>query len=186
MTMARSSRFIWAVMKNHALLHQARKLRSTLKGMDSVRPRRKVFSDEVYECVRFTYIACMAKAFENRKQVASIWYLLEVDARSFKRFQKSDPFDVSDLPDVCDRLRIVRDRSHFHIDRDSTTSSAFREASVPWPRLEELTDYMYRYLTYLRTVDLGLTGLTDFGYTEDDAAAAVLAVEASDTRALHV
>lgn len=180
--MDRPSRFVWAVMKNHALLHQARMLRSTLKGMGTVQPRRKVFSNEVYESVWFTYIACLAKALEDRKQVASIWYLLRTDERCFKRFQRSNPFDVNDLSDVCDRLRIVRDRSHFHIDRDSTTGSSFQEASVPWNRLEELTDYLYEYLTYLRTVDLGLTGLTDRGYTEADAAAAILAVEASETR----
>jgi hypothetical protein len=158
-------------------------LRATLKGMGQV-PRCKVFSHEIYESVWFTYIACMAKSLENRAQVASIWYLLRVDERCFRQFLRDYPFDVSDLPDVCVRLQIVRDQSHFHIDRDLTTSDSFRKASLPWDRLEEIVDYLYRYLTHLRTADLGLTGLTDHGYTEADAAAATLAVEASETRAI--
>ncbi len=182
--MARSSRFIWAVLKNHALLHEARMLRSTLKGIESVQPRRKVFSQMVCEAVWFTYIAGIVKALEKREQVASVWYLLRVDEAKFKAFQRINPFDISDLMEICNRLKIVRDKSHFHIDRDLATNAAFHEASIPWERLEALVDYLYEYLTYLRTVDLGLTGLTDHGYTEADAAEATQVVESSTARAI--
>ena len=182
--MARSSRFVWAVLKNHSLLHEARMLRSTLKGMDSVQPRRKVFSNTVIEAVWFTYIAVMAKALENRAQVASIWYLLRVDETTFNRFVKSNQFDTSDLLEICEKLKIVRDKSHFHVDRDFTTNDAFREASIPWSRLEAVVDNLYEYLTHLRTVDLGLTGLTDHGYSETDAVIATIAIEESGSGAI--
>ena len=159
-------------------------LRSTLKGMESIQPMRKVFSRTVCDAVWFTYIAEMAKALENRGQVASIWYLLRVDEATFNKFQKANPFDVSDLSDICNKLKIVRDKSHFHVDRDLTTNDSFHQASIPWGRLEALVDYLYGYLTYLRTVDLGLTGLTDYGYSEADAAEATQVLERSSIRAI--
>lgn len=182
--MANPSRYAWAVLKNHALLHEAQILRSTLNGMGSVHPKTKVFTLTVYNAVWFAYIASIAKAFEKNSQVVSIWYVRKFDEKSFDSFLKDKNIEINELNSICEKIKIIRDQSHFHIDRNLNINEVFSKASVPWNRVDFIIDALCDYLSHIRINELGVTALTDHGFNSTDAVLATISIEQSETRSL--
>lgn len=95
---------------------------------------------------------------------------------------KNNYIEINELNIICEKIKTVRDKSHFHIDRNLNTNEAFSKASAPWERVEFIIDVLCDYLNHIRTKELGVTALTDHGFNSTDAVLATIAIEQSETR----
>ncbi|WP_371435426.1 hypothetical protein [Polaromonas sp.] len=124
------------------------------------------------------------KVFEDTRKVASFWTLMEASPAVQDSFQEQNA-SLGELQDVRDRLKIIRDRTHFHIGIHSVEdpSAAWKEAGlsgarlyaavvVAWQTLNHFEIQQGRLPLTLEPIDKdGLARMVDFFDSTDGLAA---------------
>src|SRR5690349_14111924 len=107
-----------------------------------------MFNDMMAHCMR---------ALDRNGQSASFWYLYRCQRKAIDQFVTQRGIDWSLIEAVTDKLKQVRDKTHFHIDRDAVSSprSIWRAADIKGSELAKCMDGVWEVLQFLHEQHLG-------------------------------
>src|SRR3990170_3943715 len=92
--------------------------RRALVGMEAADSHHTVdFFRLAYDALFNDMIAHAIKVFDRHKDSTAFWYIYRFSEEEINKYIKKKGFDLNNLDIVADKLKIIRDKTHFHIDR---------------------------------------------------------------------
>lgn len=76
-------------------------------------------------------VASAIRIFDDHKEAGSLWYIIRCCGPSARRAEKDYGVSIDALKKIVPRLRYLRDKTHFHIDRRTVESPA-----LVWSRVD--------------------------------------------------
>lgn len=72
------------------------------------------------------------RVLDKHKDAASFWYILKCEEKAVRKAAKSAGVDIQQLEELSEKLRMVRTKTHFHIDREAVVDpeAAWKEANL--------------------------------------------------------
>lgn len=179
--MTEASRFDSALKRNLAELQKALLIRATLLGIENHRYTRKVFIRVIQDALHNDYMSHAIKVLEQSSKAASFWYLYRTDPAPFQSYARRVGYDIARLQVVADKLKAIRNGSHFHIDKAGVLDPGvvWSGASLTGKELGEAIDFVWGALSEIQSGKGGqVPSLLD--YTPDVVSAALKRVESGD------
>jgi len=62
-------------------------------------------------------IANAIRIFDDHKEAGSLWYIIRCNEHAAKKAAEACGINIDDLKAIAPKLRHIRDKTHFHIDR---------------------------------------------------------------------
>ena len=133
MTAHSTTRYEKAIKRNLNELHHAILERKALIGL------RDVKSFHAWDYFRITGYALFndmvshtIKVFEDNSNSTSFWYLEKSDKAAMDRAARATGVQIKDIKDLCAGLEHIRNKTHFHIDKDAVLNSqkVWKDADV--------------------------------------------------------
>ncbi|MCW1983608.1 hypothetical protein FHY25_003665 [Xanthomonas arboricola] len=121
------------------------------------------------------------KVFEQSSKAASFWYLYRTDSGPIDKYAHQVGYDIANLQVVADKLKAIRNGSHFHIDKTGVLDPKviWSGAALTGKELGTAIDFVWGALSAIQTANGGeVPSLLD--YTPDAALAALKRVEGGD------
>ena len=109
-------RYFAAIDRNLSELQGARLNRDTLNAMEEADGISHLLLKIIYIAIHNDYMARCMKVFE-RGEAASFWYIYRTNPQPIDARAKQMGFSVSDFEQIACKLKHIRDKTHFHIDR---------------------------------------------------------------------
>ncbi len=81
------------------------------------------------------------KVLDRDRRSSTFWFVWRLLERDLRPVLESTGVTLSELEDLASRLKIIRDQSHFHIDRD-----AVKDPGAGWERADIATSQFTRAL----------------------------------------
>ena len=96
-------------------------------------------------------VAHMIKVLDRNSQSATLWYVFRYKGREVKGFIKNNNVDFMAIYDLAEKLKIVRDETHFHIDKKGVKDpkAVWSAADITYDELEENMESIYKILNHL-------------------------------------
>ena len=116
------------------------------------------------------------KLLETDPKPASFWFLVRCDKASAKKAAKARGVNLSDVAAIAARLKSIRNKTHFHIDKNAVLNprAVWIDAMIEGDQLGTALEGAYAILSELHFIKHGIrTALPDYDGT--DAAKIVLA-----------
>lgn len=172
------NRYKKAVERNLAELQWTIIHRTTLLGIEQAKPVYDYFLHSAYNGLFNDYISHCLKVFELRGRSASFWYIYKTNEKIVKDFALAESIDLVQLQSVSEKLKHIRDKTHFHIDPEGVLApkEIWRQANITGKELANAVDATWKILKYLQQ-KMGLTEITLPHYTIEEAKEAALRVE---------
>jgi hypothetical protein len=102
-------------------------------------------------------IARAIRVFDDHKDVTSIWYIIRCNEGAAKKAAAACGTSIESLRAIVPKLRQIRDKTHFHIDRE-----AVEAPQEVWKRAgmsgNELTDALYGAATLIANIKREIYG----------------------------
>jgi hypothetical protein len=154
--------------------------RTTLQGIAEAKPVYHYFLHSTYTGLFNDYISHCLKVFDLSGQVASFWYIFRTNEKRIKDFSRSAEIDLDELKIISQKLKIVRDKTHFHIDGEAVLDPEefWRQADISAARLSRAVDATWKILTHVQQL-LGLAEVNLPNYSVKSAREAAMRVEDS-------
>jgi hypothetical protein len=97
------------------------------------------------------------RAFDTHKDATSFWYIKNVAPKEFAKAASESGIEIKDLEDLGEKLKPIRDRVHFHVDRRDLMepTKAWEDANLTGNEFISLTENAHEIL---RIMYLDLTG----------------------------
>ena len=110
-----------------------------------------------YDALFNDMIAHIIKLFEDSKGVASFWYIKRCKEKEVKECIQKNSIDFSELENIKTSLKHIRDKTHFHIDRDAVRNpeQIWHEAKVTGKQLASAIDNAWVILNHLYQLETG-------------------------------
>ncbi len=70
------------------------------------------------------------RAFDSHKDATSFWYIRNIAPKEFANAVSDSEISVEELERLAEKLKPIRDRVHFHVDRRDLTDSTRPKISV--------------------------------------------------------
>ena len=179
------SRYEKAVRRNLAELNNAILKRRALIGLQSAKSAHSldfftIASDALFNDV----VAHAILVLDQNGQSASFWYVYRCDEGLVRKFAKRRDISLDRLSDLSKRFKIIRDETHFHIDRDGVMnpSEVWSRASITGNDLGWALEAAYDVLADIQESVTG-TRPSVAEYDGKDAAAIVRAYKAQHPEA---
>lgn len=172
------SRYDHALERNLAELQKALLIRETLLAVEKHRYTLKVFTRVVNESLKNDYLSHAIKVFDRNSQSTSFWYLYKSDPRPIDKYAKAVGYSVDLLAEVSDKLKTVRNGTHFHIDSRGVLDPAaiWKDAAIKGSQLSATLDFAWGALSSVQQARGGeVPSLLE--YTSADALEALRRVE---------
>src|SRR5262245_21537267 len=136
------SRYEQAIERNLAELQRAILNRITLVGLEAAAPLTRDFLKLTYYAFFNDYVAHSIKVFDRNKQSTSFWYIHRTNAKPVSAAARKHAVSLSALSDVSDKLKKIRDRTHFHIDSQGVLDpqAIWRDADLRGKELAQAVD----------------------------------------------
>lgn len=101
-----------------------------------------LFNDMLAHCMR---------VLDRNQQSASFWYLYHCEQKVVDQFVKEMGIDWSLVEAMADKLKHVRDKTHFHVDRDAVKSpqAVWKTAEIKAVDLATCFDSLWRIVEFL-------------------------------------
>lgn len=175
------TRFEKALERNLAELQKALLIRATLLGIEKHRYTTKVFIRVILDSLRNDYISHAIKVFEQSSKAASFWYIYRTDSRLIDKRFRQVGYSITDLQAVTDKLKKIRNGTHFHIDTSGVldVSAVWGAAALTGKELGAAIDFAWESLVSIQTAKGGFVPLL-LNYTPEIALAALERVENGD------
>lgn len=93
-------------------------------------------------------VANAIRVFDDHKDVSSLWYIIRCNEGIAKKAATACGINIEKLRAIVPKLRHIRDKTHFHIDRKAVEApkDVWKDAGVSG---NELTDALYGAATLL-------------------------------------
>ena len=62
-------------------------------------------------------VASAIRIFDDHKEAASLWYIIRCNEAAAQKAAKACNVDIDELRKIVPKLRRIRDKTHFHIDK---------------------------------------------------------------------
>ena len=176
--MADTSRYDSALKRNLAELQKILLIRATLLGIEKHGRTAKVFTRVVDDALHNDHMSHAIKVFEQSSKSASFWYLYRTDPTPKDKFAKKVGYDMNNLQVVSDKLKAIRNGSHFHIDKTGVLDPdvVWSGAALTGKELGAAIDFVWAALSAIQEAKGGeIPSLLN--YTPDIALAALDRVE---------
>lgn len=146
-----TSRYEAALERNLAELQRAIINRRAMVAMESVGVSND-WLKVIYYALFNDYIAHCIKVFERSAGSASFWYVYESNQKPINVFASKHDIDLEIFERLTTKLKHVRDKTHFHIDREGVLDpkAVWREADLNGEELATSIDHMWALLNAAR------------------------------------
>lgn len=136
------SRYERAIERNLAELQRAILNRTTLLGFEAAGSLSHDFLKLTYYALFNDYVAHCIKVFDRSKQSTSFWYIQRTNAKPVAAYARRHKISMAALERVSDKLKHIRDRTHFHIDSEGVLDpkAVWREADLTGKQLSAAVD----------------------------------------------
>lgn len=119
-----NDRFVSAVRRNIAEINNAILKRRALIGLHSADSAHGLdFFRLAAHALYNDIISHALKVFERGSQSASFWYIVKTNETLAKQVAKEVDVSLDEIRRLSERLKLLRDKTHFHIDRDAIMDS---------------------------------------------------------------
>lgn len=152
------SRYRKALYRNLNEVGRAILERRAMVGLEKARTHHTMdFIRIAYDAMFNDFIAHAIKLFEDSRGVASFWYVKRCKETEVADFVARNKIDMSKLERTRGSLKHIRDKTHFHIDKDAVKDSKaiWEEAKIKGRELAETIDIAWEILNYLYILDTG-------------------------------
>ncbi len=97
------------------------------------------------------------RAFDRNKDATSFWYIKNIAPKEIAKAASDSEIVIEDLEKLAEKLRPIRDRVHFHVDRRDLTepTKAWEDADLTGDEFISLTENAHKIL---KIMYLDLTG----------------------------
>ncbi len=179
--MAAPSRYDKALERNLAELQKALLVRTTLLGMEKHRYTGKCFTRIVQAALHNDHMSHAIKVFEQSSKSASFWYLHRTNSTPIDNYARQVGYNIDNLQTVTDKLKLIRNGTHFHIDSTGVLDSraVWSGAALTGKELGAAIDFVWGALGSIQKSKGGSVPSL-LGYTIDDAFAAFQRVESGN------
>ena len=129
------------------------------------------FLEICYKALFNDYVAHCCKAFEHRSdRVATFWTIREQSDGWVDEIARREDFDMASIEAVSIKLKSIRDKTHFHIDRTGMLDarSVWRQAGLKGSDLAFAVRGAWRLLTVLQR-ERGLPEMGSPNFNSSDA-----------------
>lgn len=152
MSQNNTSRYDAAIRRNLAELQRALLNRRAMVAMEAVAGINNDILKVVYYALFNDYIAHCIKVFERNSGAASFWYIYDNNQKPLNAYARKHRINVKDFEDLVEKLKHVRDKTHFHIDRDAVLdpNAVWREAGLNGQKLATAVDNAWELLNALQ------------------------------------
>lgn len=123
-------------------------------------------------------VAHAIKVLDKHSKAASFWYVLEQKEQEIRSFCSARALSLSEIETVSEKLKSIRDRTHFHIDRRDVfdPEDVWRRAGLSHSRFTAVLGSLWLILDHLYAAEHGHSfGLPD--YTGEDVEPILRAVK---------
>lgn len=175
-----STRYDEALSRNLAELQKALLIRETLVGIEKHRYTAKVFTRVISDALHNDYMSHAMKVFEQSSQASSFWYIYRTDARPIDKYAGDVGYDIASLQTVTDKLKVIRNGTHFHIDSRGVLDprAIWDGAALTGKELAAAIDFAWGSLG-VSMVAAGGSVPSLLEYSSEDALAALKRIEDS-------
>lgn len=146
-----TSRYQAALERNLAELQRAIINRRAMVAMEGVGVSNN-WLKVIYYALFNDYIAHCIKVFERSSGAASFWYVYETNQKPINAFASKNGIDLDIFERLTPKLKHVRDKTHFHIDREGVLDpkAVWRESDLNGKELAKAVDGMWALLNAAR------------------------------------
>ena len=151
-----TSRYEAAIERNLAEMQRALLDLELMRGIEAAGPIRGNEAIGVYYALFNDYIAHCIKVLEDRSGAAAFWYLYRTRQNVFDGAAKDLGISLSPIQEMSEKLKHVRDKTHFHIDRDGVLDPkvVWSDADINGKQLADVALWVWALLN-AGQVDLG-------------------------------
>jgi len=110
-----------------------------------------------YDALFNDMIAHAIKVLDRNKDSETFWSIYGREKTTIDRFLKDNNYDIATLNDVADKLKIIRDKTHFHIDRKGllNPNDVWKNAGITGKELANAIDKTWEILNYVYRINTG-------------------------------
>ena len=122
-------------------------------------------------------VAHTMKILDRHRDSTSFWYVFAQREQDIRAFCTTESIALSEIEWLSNKLKDIRDRTHFHIDRREifNPDTVWQRAGINNARFTAILESLWKILDYLYTAEYG----ESFGAPEYDASDVGLILEAA-------
>lgn len=96
-------------------------------------------------------VAHMIKVLDQNSQSATFWYVFRCRSNEVKEFIKKENLDFMAIYDIAEKLKVVINTTHFHIDKKAVRdpTAVWSLADITYAEVQENMEALYKILNYL-------------------------------------
>ena len=162
--MSSSQRFSQAIYRNFCEVANAMHERQALISLEDYRKKNGSiyyhggnFFEIAQKALFNDMISHIIKVLDSDVRSASFWYILRVGRKTIESCNSYSEEKIKFLENLNPKLKIVRDKTHFHIDEDGVLSpeNIWSKAGITGNELGRGIDYLFDVLLEMRNKVLG-------------------------------
>jgi len=96
-------------------------------------------------------IAHMIKVLDQNYQSTTFWYIIRCRSKEAKEFIKRENIDFMTIYDLAKKLKTIRDKTHFHIDKKGVKDpkAVWKTANIKYDEFPNNLESIYKILNHL-------------------------------------
>jgi hypothetical protein len=150
--MKQSERLQRALERNLHELSRAIVERKAMVGIETAESSHGVdFFRIAYDAMFNDMIGHAIKVLDRNGQSTSFWYVYRCEQHGIDRYIKDKGYDINRYQNMADKLKKVRDKTHFHIDRDAVRrpDDIWNEANIKGSELKQVIEELWDILRHV-------------------------------------
>lgn len=150
-------RFYRALLRNLHEITRAILERNALIGLEAAESNHGVdFFRLSYDALFNDMIAHAIKVLDKDPQSATFWYLYRCEKGAIDSFARQRSYDIKSLELLADRIKHIRDKTHFHIDKKGVfdPSDVWNTAGITGNELGQALETVLDILQHLHEIHL--------------------------------
>ena len=156
--MTETSRLQRALERNLDELGRAILERQAMLGMEAAGSTHGMdFFRIAYDAMFNDLLSHSIKVLDRNSQSTSFWYIYRCEKVLIDRYISEKRYRLEEYGQMADRLKKVRDKTHFHIDRDAVFSPAdvWKDVNIKGSELKQVIDDVWDILEYVYSQKFG-------------------------------